>query len=107
MSVINVRVANLRKMGYTSLEEWLENPDHVYIGRVCRYVKGANDSKWKNPYPLSRYSREESLKLYEKWVIKNLWDHLDQLEGKTLGCWCKPESCHGDVLVKLLKQKAE
>lgn len=29
---------------------------------------------------------------------------LDELKGKTLGCWCKPECCHGDVLINLLKK---
>ena len=27
---------------------------------------------------------------------------LEELEGKTLGCWCKPKTCHGDVLVELV-----
>ncbi len=22
----------------------------------------------------------------------------------TFGCWCKPEKCHGDVIIKILKQ---
>ena len=22
-----------------------------------------------------------------------------------LGCWCKPEACHGDILIKLYKEK--
>jgi hypothetical protein len=24
-----------------------------------------------------------------------------ELKDKTLGCWCKPNKCHGDVLVEL------
>jgi hypothetical protein len=24
-----------------------------------------------------------------------------ELKDKTLGCWCKPLPCHGDVLVEL------
>jgi hypothetical protein len=24
-----------------------------------------------------------------------------ELKGKTLGCWCKPEACHGDILAEL------
>lgn len=27
---------------------------------------------------------------------------LPELKGR-LGCWCKPEACHGDVLVELLE----
>ena len=30
---------------------------------------------------------------------------LHELEGKTLGCWCKPEKCHGDILIKLWIQQ--
>ena len=29
-------------------------------------------------------------------------DHWDQCE---LGCWCKPSPCHGDILIKLLKER--
>jgi hypothetical protein len=24
-----------------------------------------------------------------------------ELKGKVLGCWCKPDACHGDVLAEL------
>jgi Domain of unknown function (DUF4326) len=27
---------------------------------------------------------------------------LPGLNGKVLGCWCKPEPCHRDVLMELL-----
>ena len=27
-------------------------------------------------------------------------DRLPELKDKTLGCWCKPEKCHGDVLAE-------
>ena len=29
------------------------------------------------------------------------------LAGKTLGCWCKPNPCHRDVLVKLVQEYLE
>ena len=29
---------------------------------------------------------------------------LHELNGTTLGCWCKPNPCHGDVLVKLVQE---
>jgi hypothetical protein len=28
---------------------------------------------------------------------------IPELTGKYLCCWCKPEACHGDVLVELLR----
>jgi Domain of unknown function (DUF4326) len=30
----------------------------------------------------------------------------EELRGKVLGCWCKPEACHGDVLVELINLPA-
>ena len=34
MSIINVRVKNIRKLGYQNLKEWTENDNNVYIGRA-------------------------------------------------------------------------
>lgn len=78
----------------------------VYIGRP---------SKWGNPYThiqdgktLAKYivgSRDEAIESYREWITngdgKHLLDDINELNGKTLGCWCKPKSCHGDVLVEL------
>lgn len=67
----------------------------VYIGRP---------SKWGNPFAIGRDGdREEVLKKYEEW-IKNqpeLLKALPELKDKILGCWCKPQACHGDVLARL------
>lgn len=30
-----------------------------------------------------------------------LREHLHELRGKVLGCWCKPADCHADLLLKL------
>lgn len=27
------------------------------------------------------------------WII----DNIDKLKGKTLGCYCRPKKCHGDI----------
>ena len=80
----------------------------VYIGR---------GSKWGNPYShlessKARYktkTRAEAINRYEDWIRngdgKYLLEHLFELENKTLGCFCKPKSCHGDVLIKLITEK--
>lgn len=77
----------------------------VYIGRRVRFHEEfTEDSKWAN-----RFFRD--LKAYEAHVRKDLWDDLDELEGKVLGCWCvttdqiEPLRCHGQVLMKLLREK--
>ena len=73
-------------------------PYDIYIGRP---------SKWGNPFPISRaYSRERSIQLYEDYIRHNpaLILALPELCGKVLGCHCKPKACHGDILIKLLKE---
>ena len=46
---------------------------------------------------------EEAITKYEEYLLNNqeLVNALSELKGKTLGCWCKPKACHGDVLLKL------
>lgn len=65
----------------------------VYIGRP---------GPWGNPY--RRGTVEQRIEAYRR----RIWTHLEDgvltieelaaLDGKTLGCWCKPGPCHGDVL---------
>jgi len=67
-------------------------------------------STWGNPYSHKRGtkaeflvgSRKEAVEKYENYLINNpeLMNSILELKGKTLGCWCKPKSCHGDILVK-------
>jgi len=91
------RVVNINKESYD-----------VYIGR---------GSKWGNPYTsitnrdtLAKEivaSKEEALSKYREYVLNTseLISSLDELEGKVLGCFCKPDSCHGDILLELLTNK--
>lgn len=70
----------------------------VYIGRP---------SKWGNPYRIGPDgTREDVIRKYEEHVrsSKILMRALPELSGKTLGCWCCPKPCHGEVLLKLLKE---
>lgn len=67
----------------------------------------ARPSKWGNPFQIGRDgTREEVIKMYEVHVRRrpDLLAALPELVGKRLGCHCKPLACHGDVLVKLLKE---
>lgn len=78
-----------------------KEPFDVYVGR---------GSKWGNPYSHKEGtlaeevvdSRFEAVKKYEEYLLSNdeLMSSLSELRGKTLGCWCKPKSCHGDILLK-------
>lgn len=73
--------------------------DAVYIGRPSVYG---------NPYIVNRDgTREEVCALYESWV-KNFPELLDairkNLRGKDLVCWCAPERCHGELLLRLANE---
>ena len=76
----------------------------VYIGRAFGPFK--ESSKWANPFIIGRNgaTKEEVIAKYEAYLgIKpELFFAIPELKDKTLICWCSPEPCHGDVLVKLL-----
>lgn len=82
----------------------------IYIGR--RFTMGGwnmPQSKWANPFTVKECggSAAVAVSKYEEWIRNqpHLLSELHELEGKVLGCWCKPGPCHGDVLVKLLAEK--
>ena len=84
-SLLLPRVVNLYKEQYD-----------VYIGRP---------SKWGNPFSIGKDgNRFEVIEKYRKYILSNeeLLDSVKELEGKILGCWCKPMACHGDVLVEIV-----
>ena len=72
-------------------------------GFVVEYYQ-LSESIWANPFSISKtQDRETVVKLYKDYVVSNsdLVKELPSLKGKTLGCWCAPEGCHGDVLLQL------
>lgn len=70
----------------------------VYIGRGVI-------SKWGNPFVIHRDgTRKEVIEKYEKYIRGNqeLLNALPELVDKVLGCFCYPQPCHGEVLLRLL-----
>lgn len=69
-------------------------PYDVYIGRP---------SKWGNPFVVGPHTREEAISKYEEWIQTQDWllKDIHELKGKILGCFCKPKSCHGDILAEI------
>ena len=112
-TVVNVKVKYIRPT-FDNLQEWENEENHEYIGRGGvvfinkeRYPK--KNSKWHNPYKISKngLTREQALEKYEKHLEQMLKDPNTKeeflaLKNKTLGCWCHPEQCHGDIIVKVL-----
>ena len=64
--------------------------DAVYIGR---------GSTWGNPWPIGQKgTRKEVIELYRVHVLPTL--DVTPLRGKHLVCFCKPQACHGDLLLE-------
>ena len=71
--------------------------------------------KWKTVNgAIDREVRKEELavdaiqRCYEVYVRNTLYEDLEELSGKNIGCWCKnSELCHGTVLIKLYQEKVE
>lgn len=86
----------------------MDDPDIVYIGR---------GSVWGNPYShkegtkaqVKVATREEAVDKYRKrlWLLIRegmvTKEMLLALDGKRLACYCAPQACHGDVLVKAIE----
>lgn len=74
-----------------------------------------------NPYPIShmtepadkKAAREKAIKRFRGYFLHRVkWDKVFRaavlaLEGKTLGCFCKPQACHGDVILEWLESQKE
>jgi hypothetical protein len=77
----------------------------VYIGRaMSRY--GLPASKCANRFRVRRNAtheeRVEVIAQYERHLVgRGLIHDVHELRGKDLVCWCAPDLCHGDVLLRL------
>jgi hypothetical protein len=76
-------------------------PFDVFIGRP---------SPFGNPFKIGRDgTREQVIEKYRQWVVNQpaVMALLPSLYGKTLGCFCLPLACHGQVLVELIEELAD
>jgi len=80
-------------------------PHELYIGRAPgrRGVFG-------NPFMMGKHgTREEVIEQYEQWLrgpeAQLVREAIRRIPpGTRLGCFCKPQACHGDVIVKIWKE---
>jgi hypothetical protein len=62
-----------------------------------------------NPFPISETChRSTSLAMFTSYFYRRLEkdrefrNAIEALKDKTLGCWCKPKACHGDIIAAYL-----
>lgn len=100
IKVMVTRVINIKKE--VEFKGIKSTPNYEYIGR---------GSYWGNPYSMFEDGddRDEVIRKYkydfdfEKFPNKEK-SEVFKLVGKKLGCFCKPATCHGDVLADFLNQ---
>ena len=82
----NTRVVNKRRSKYD-----------VYIGR---------GSRWGNPFEIGPDGNREAVcAKYLGYLLESpeLLAALHSLKNKTLGCYCSPKLCHGDIIIHVMR----
>jgi hypothetical protein len=82
----------------------------VYIGRAGK----GQDGYFGNPFRLrAAEQRGATIERYRKYFHNRMETdpefkcRVHELKGKTLGCFCKPYPCHGDVIAEYLNNLPE
>ena len=99
------RVLNVRDLPGFADRKPIIPPGAVYIGYAMRWYR-LPASRWRNPFIgklKEGIPREEVIAEYRAWVCDqpHLMAAIPELRGRNLVCWCAPEPCHGDVLLRL------
>jgi hypothetical protein len=90
-------------------------PYDVYIGRSRRGLDPRTITPGAygflgNPFPMGGNDREQSIAAFAEYFHARLATderfraETLKLRGKVLACFCRPRSCHGDVIAAWLDQ---
>ncbi|WP_370795099.1 DUF4326 domain-containing protein [Bacteroides stercorirosoris] len=97
-------------MGKTKVVNIRKESCDVYIGRAGH----GQDGYFGNPFRLeATMARGGTLDRYRKYFYHRLSTdeefrrRIGELQGKTLGCFCKPNPCHGDIIKEYLDRMEE
>jgi len=88
----------------------------IYFVYNNDYHRG-KDGYFGNSHPIGfckvcnkLHTRKESVEAFKIDFLKRIEtdvvfrERLKELKGKRLGCFCKPQACHGDVFVEYLEK---
>jgi len=105
--------------GQTTVVNIANDSCNVYIGRGIKHlanlltdvIRPGEEGWLGNPHPIGQceicnenHTRDECIEKFKDDFYKKITnDHLFRksvlaLNGKLLGCYCKPEACHGDII---------
>ncbi len=74
------------------------------------YVRIARPGPWGNPYVLGKAGdRAHCIASFRTYFLgrPDLHARLIELKGKVLGCYCHPEACHGDELIRFMRERPD
>ena len=100
----NLKIFDRRKKFKVENHELLESKRIVHCKKEKFDVYIGRPSKWGNPFVIGKDgTRGEVIEKYRIWILNQpeLIESLVELKNKTLGCWCDPSPCHGEVLIEL------
>lgn len=104
---------------YEEAETTLINMRNYPTDKVDFYVGDKTDStsfevsEFRNPFDKAEKGRDVAVTHYMIYFYRRYLSEdefrksVHRLQGKTLGCWCYPRRCHGEVIVDLLNKYAE
>jgi hypothetical protein len=92
------------------LDKIKSNVVHCKRARFDTYI--GRPSKWANRFVIGKDgTRDEVIAKYKQWLMQQpelLAAAREELAGKVLGCWCRPQHrCHGDVLAEIANAAQE
>ena len=100
-----------RKTVYNLLPDWVFRDGWMPIGRLDLDSKGLLLFTTNGKIGDALTNPGNCIKVYEIWVREKIekegTEELKKLKNKVLGCWCKPDKCHGDILIKILNEIEE
>jgi len=101
LRVIDITITRVINIKYDTKYD-KDNFEYEYIGR---------GSYWGNPHSMFEdgESREEVIRKFKfdfdnDMFINKKKSEVYKLAGKKLGCFCKPDLCHGDILADFLNE---
>lgn len=99
---VPIRIQRKRSKGFRLKDEATNGLPVVCVNRP---------SKYGNPFPLSKFSPEESLKRFRAYLEAVLLNNpfwLTQLRKKNLACFCPvPGPCHAEILIEISNSPAQ
>ena len=103
----------LAEMLMTRVVNIVSNLWDVYIGRAGQGLDGYFSNPFGGMTGKTHAARTAAIDLFTEYFLARVEKDAEfrrrvlALRGKTLGCFCKPKACHGDVIARWIDAQQE